>query len=349
MGLFHKKKSKTPEEIAAEMAEEAQQKDAASEKKESSVDTGNPKVDIELTRVKAQLEGLSEVRKANSERFSRIGEQIGELRGMILDTNRSISTIEVSATKAVDLVDSVHPEKLMIEVRKQDGKIEALKANIESNEALMKDLMAEIKKMREQLNFYKGVEQVIKLNDEVKKELSEIKKVEATIERHADKVETIFLEVSKKFTDFDRFNDVTKDMQATFKAIQTDFDRLKVEIQNRADRNEIIKLVSKFNDFEKHTSNILKLLDEKTRQSKKELDSKFGQMKEQLEKKAKVKLDIKEGAPEKDLKGAIKNIFRKDDKRIVDKKLEGEEEKPAEEKKENPEEKKEEQTEEKKE
>ena len=35
----------------------------------------------------------------------------------------------------------------MIEVRKQDGKIEALRASIDSNEAIMNDLMSEMKKM----------------------------------------------------------------------------------------------------------------------------------------------------------------------------------------------------------
>lgn len=298
MGLFGKKKeSLTPEQIAQKMSEEkAAQADSGEKKADFS--TGNPKIDITLTKITAQIEGLSENRKIVSDRFSRIGEQIGELRGMIVDTNKTISTIEVSSTKAVDLVESVQPEKLMVEMRKTDGKIEALKANIEANESLMRDLMGEIKKMRTQMSFYKGVEQVIKLNEEIKKEIAEGKKVQAVIERHSDKVETIFLEISKKFAEFDKFASVIKDMQATFKVFQTDFDKIKIQIDLKEGKKEFANLLAKFNDFEKHIGNLIKILDEKTRIQKKELDDKFKRIVVQLEKKANTKLDL-ESVPEK--------------------------------------------------
>src|SRR5689334_9433523 len=111
---------------------------AAVEEKKEDTATGNPKIDIEFAKIKGQLDSFAEVRKATTERFSRISEQMGELRGMIIDTNKAMGKVEVSSTKAIDLVESVHPEKLMIEVRKQDGKVEALRASIESNEAIMK-------------------------------------------------------------------------------------------------------------------------------------------------------------------------------------------------------------------
>ncbi len=148
MGLF-KKQPDRDDLIKQGIADAEAEAAAASQKEEKEVKTGNEKADIEFTKIYAQLESFAEIRKANSERFSRNSEQLGEVRGMIVDTNKAMSKIEVAATKAVDLVESVHPEKLMIEVRKQDGKVEALRANIESNEAIMKDLMGEVKKMRE--------------------------------------------------------------------------------------------------------------------------------------------------------------------------------------------------------
>lgn len=336
MGLFKKKeKSMTPEEIAKAMAEEKAGKDDDANKQKSEFDTGNPKVDMWLTRFKAQLDGLNENRKIVSDRFSRIGEQIGEVRSMVMDTNKTISTIEVSSTKAVDLVESVQPEKLMIEVRKMDGKIEGLRANIEANESLMKDLMGEMKKMRQQMNFYKGVEQVAKMNEEIKKEVAESKKVQAVIERHSDKVETIFLEVSKKFADFDKFNDTVKDMSGTFKVMQNDFDKIKVNLDLKATKKEFQNLVTKFNDFEKHTSNVVKLLDDKTQQSKKELDDKTKKMIDQLEKKADVKFDFSDKPKEKKSGGLFSKLKKKgkggeEDKPEEDKKIIKKGEEPAE-------------------
>jgi hypothetical protein len=245
------------------------------EEKKEDASTGNAKIDLELAKIKGQMDSFAEVRKATTERFSRISEQMGELRGMVIDTNKAMGKVEVSATKAVDLVESVHPEKLMIEVRKQDGKIEALRASIESNEAIMKDLMLELKKMRDRMGFYKGVEQVVAMNEEIKQELATMKRIEANIGRHADKVETVFLEVEKKFTEFDKFNDVTKDLDKQFKRLSSDFEKVRVKIEMKLERKDFIDLLDKFNDFEKHTTNLLKLLDERNKAARQEIDADF--------------------------------------------------------------------------
>jgi len=282
LGLFGGKKKSRDDIIADGIAQsEADAASSGQEKKDDSFSSGNAKVDIELTRIKAQLESLNEVRKANSERFSRMSEQMGELRGMIMDTNKTMSKIEVSATKAIDLVESVQPEKLMIEIRKQEGKAEALKANIESNEAMMRDLMEELKKMRQQMSFYKGIEQVIKLNDEVKGEILEIKKVEATIERHADKSESIFLDLEKKYAEFDKFQRTVDDIEKTFHAMQGDFDNIKLQLTSKAEKKEFGSLMDRFTEFERHTGNIMKLLDERSKHMKIELKESIKKIKKE--------------------------------------------------------------------
>lgn len=283
MGLFGKK-GKSRDELIAE-AQELNEEDVGTDEKKSEVSTGNGKIDIELTKIQGRLEGLDEVRKASSERFSRIAEQVGELRGMIMDTNKAMGKVEVSATKAVDLVESVHPEKLMIEVRKQDGKIESLRAAIESNDAIMKDVMLEMKKIRNKMDLYKGVEQVMQLNDEIKQELATIKKVEATIERHSDKVETIFVEVEKKFKDFEQFNSVVKDLDKSFKRLASDFEKVRAKVETKLDRKEFIDLLNRFNEFEQHTTNLMKLLDERNKTVRGDLEAQFKRLVQEYQKR----------------------------------------------------------------
>jgi hypothetical protein len=302
VGLFSKKPSRDDVIAQGQAAAVAEAAAGDTQKKEDTVSTGNAKLDIEMVKIKAQLDSFGEIRKANSERFSRIGEQMGELRGMVMDTNKTISKIEVSATKAIDLVESVQPEKLMIELRKMDGKIESLRANIESNETMMKDLMEELKKMRTQMNFYKGIEQVAKLNEEVKAEILEIKKVEATIERHADKGETIFLDMEKKFAEYEKFQSKVTDLDGTFHAIQNDFDKIKLGISTKADKKEIITLVDKFSEFEKHTSGVLKLLDERNKQGKQDIKDAIDKMKLVVAKKHGITLEDIEKAGVKEKK-----------------------------------------------
>lgn len=309
MGLFNRKKKEETKTAEAEETEEAP-------KEAVQTSSNDEKINLEFTKIKGQLEGFAELRAANSERFTRISEQVGELRGMIMDTNKSIGAIEVASTKAADLVESVQPQKLMVEIRKEDGKVEALKANIESNEALMKDLFSEMKKMRDQMNFYKGVEQVAKMNEDIKKDILQMKRTEATISGHADKVETIFLEINKKAADFDKFNDIVKELDRGFKTVSGDFEKIKVKLESKQDKSEFVDLLNKFKEFEKHTTNLIKLLDEQSKNIKYDINARFDQIVKQLEKKFNTSLDVKEvqRPADKPLGEKVKGIFKKEKK-----------------------------------
>ena len=285
MGLFKKKLSDEElikKNIEAQQAE-LEEKEAAKNKKED--DLGDSKLGVEVTKIKAQLEGLNEQRQAVNERFSRISEEMGEVRGMLMDTNKSVGNIEASATKAIDLVESVKPDQLMLEVRKQDSKIESLKAGIESSESLMRDMMKEVKEMRKKIDFYKGIEQVAKLNEEIKAELIQIKKIESVIDRHSNKVETIYIEVEKKYTEFDKFNDNVKDLKRNFDKLMNDFDKIKVKLEDKTDKKELVTLVNKFNDFEKHTTNLINLMDKRSKTTSDEINMNVKSMKNEIRKK----------------------------------------------------------------
>jgi chromosome segregation ATPase len=219
-------------------------------KKESSSSGGSTPADLakilpEIDRIKASIESFGEVRKGLTERITRISEQIGELRAMILDRDKTIQQVELKAVKASDLVESVHPDKLMIELQKEDAKFEALKANLEGNEAIMEKIMEELKETRKKLTFFKGLDEVVKLGEEVRKELVEIKKVEASIHADTDKVATIYAELRKKFQDIDMFKDSLQEIKINLEQNSKDVDFLKTKVTGLADKSELDKLVQR--------------------------------------------------------------------------------------------------------
>ncbi len=221
------------------------------------------KMGADVEKLKAQFSTFFELQKASNERFSRIQEQIGELRSMMIERDKDAQRLEAKATQAVDLVKTVQPDKFMVDLRRMDSKIEALKANMESNETVIKNTINEIKAMRDKIAVFSGMEQVIKMNDEVKGELMEIRKLQSTVERHADKVETIFTEMQKKTADFVRFGDVVKDLDKSFKHISADFDSIKVKITDFSTKKEHENLIAKFDDFEKYVGSLVSLLGSK--------------------------------------------------------------------------------------
>jgi len=245
--LKKKKKEEAPatEEKAEDAPKEKKQEKPLAEAVDSSGNRAVIKLSTEVDRIKASVEAFTEIRKSFTERFTRVSEQIGELRSMILERDKSIQEIELKAIKAADLVESVHPEKIMTMVQKQDAKTEALKANLEGNESIMDRVMEELKEAKKKIQFFRGVEEIVKLSEEVKKELIEIKKIESKIAINTDKVETIYAEMRKKFQIIDEFESKVNEMKVGIDQNTKDAGFLKDKIGGLAEKQEVEKLVNK--------------------------------------------------------------------------------------------------------
>jgi chromosome segregation ATPase len=256
--LFKKKDSE--EKKDAEDNEDSDDEDSNEETKENKpANSGTKndtnvsgdliKINTEIERIKVSVEGFAEVRKSFTERFSSISEQIGELRNMIFERDKNIQEIELKAIKAYDLLDSVHPEKIMSEVQKQDAKSEALKANLEGNEAIMDRIMEELKEAKKKIEFFRGVEEIIKLSEEVKSELIEIKKIESKIALNTDKVETIYAEMRKKYQDIDSFSSDLREMKVISEQNTKDIGYLKEKVAGFVSKDELEKLTNKVQKY----------------------------------------------------------------------------------------------------
>lgn len=211
-------------------------------------ETGNPAIDqlsVKIEKLNASFEAFSEIRKSFSERFNRVSEQIGELRAMILDRDKTIQMIELKAIKAADLVETVQPEKIMTSVQKQEAKIDALKANLEGNESIMDRVMEELKEVKKKVEFFRGIEEIVKLSEETKKELIEIKKIEARIALNTDKVDTIYGEMRNEFQKIDLFDSTLQEAKAGVEENMKGVQYVKDKISDLATKQDLEKLINK--------------------------------------------------------------------------------------------------------
>jgi hypothetical protein len=249
MGLFGKKKKEGEEESlappGAEPIEETPEEKKPEPKASSEGGMSLGQISVQIEKLNASVEAFTEVRKSFTGRFNRTSEQIGELRAMILDRDKNIQTIELKAIKASDLVETVQPEKIMTEVQKGGAKIEALKANLEGNEAIMSRVMDELKEVKKKVEFFRGIEEIVKLSEETKSELIEIKKVESRIAINTDKVDTIYAEIRKKFQDIEVFTSQLQELKAQGEQQEKDIQFLKDKIVGLASKDDLDKLVNK--------------------------------------------------------------------------------------------------------
>lgn len=274
MGLFSKKKKE----------EEAQEDDSDSSDSGSGSQSGGDAgmnvgaLTAEITKIKATLDSFKEIRKANSERFATINEQIGEIRGQVMDANRNMGVLEVKVAKAADLVESVHPDKLMIQVQKSDGKVEALRGLIESKDAMVQNIMQQLKEMRNQMKVFKGIEEVLKMNEEVKTEVMNMKKLTALVERHSDRVENVFVESQKTFKEFNELIGKMSIVQSQLKEVSGKVDKLDVKSATFIDKKQFEK---RMDDVEVLCKRMKSIADT-AETSMKGLSTGFGELKGEL-------------------------------------------------------------------
>ena len=281
MGLFSKKPKRVDPEKLNEILKAKEQKSSTEEQDSGFKGAGNVQgfnLEAEFTKLNARLQSIQEQQKVAGERFSRLNEQIGEVRAMVFDADKRYQQLEIKALKAIDMVETVQPDRLMIETQKQDGKIEALRASIEGNEIIMKNITEELRGMRKKLDFFKGIDQVTKMYDEVKSELADMKKMEATISRHADKVETIFGEFQKTFQEFGQYSDRLKGIEKQSQQTLKNLDEMKVKTLESVKKADFDKLVKKVDDFEKHASEAVELVNKRANQEVTDIKKAFNQL-----------------------------------------------------------------------
>ncbi len=253
MAIFKKKKKgeNISESLEAEdslppLEEKYKQKKGQVKKgKTKAAPTAKPipvNISIEIEKLKTQLEALSQTRIIFSERFSSISEQIGELRNMVVSQEQEFSELEVKSAKTNEVMAQLEPEKIMTEISKIDMRIEAIKGKMESNEAVNSMIMKELKDQRSRMALFKGVEDTIKLTQEVREDLTNIKKVEAAIELHSNKVEAMFIQMQERFSEFEKFKEMAEDTNSAFKEQIKEFDTIKVRFADLV-KTEDIKVV----------------------------------------------------------------------------------------------------------
>jgi hypothetical protein len=199
---------------------------------------------IELEKINARLEVMNSMIKSFNERFSLINQQIGEIRTMSVSNEKNLSLSNLDAKKVIELVKEVNPEKLRLDYRRADFKVETLAEKLESNKQFIDSIMEELKDLKRRANLFEGTDALLKLNEDVKKDLIEIQKTNSRVRMNADKSEQIFIELNKGFQENQKINQIITNLDTSYSGIKKEIEKLNLDYKN-------ILNVNDFNDFKK--------------------------------------------------------------------------------------------------
>jgi len=203
------------------------------------------RIKLEVEKINARLEAVNQWMGGYSERFSNLSERIGEIRTMAMSNEKLISKCSLDASRAMDLVNGVKPERLRLEYQRLDLKVSSFLEKLEAKKQYEQAIMNELKDLRQKAGIFIGTDGLLRLNEEVKRDLIEIQKLGARVRMDADKAEQIFIELKSGFAEVEKAEELTLTLHQNYSGLQKEVEKLKLDFSS------IIK-DSEFESFKKN-------------------------------------------------------------------------------------------------
>lgn len=209
---------------------------------------------LEIQKLTARIEALNAMINGYGERFSMISQQIGEVRAMNLSNEKLIGKVGMDSAKAIDIVREVKPDRLRLDYQKIDIKNQELQEKIASYKEFIDTIMTEIGDIKRKMGSFLQTEQLLKLNEEIKKDLFETQQVAGKAKMQADKTEQFFVEIRNSIADSQKLSQKVNNLETNYSGFIKDVQKIKIDFSNIVSKND-------FNDFKNTINNKFMLLD----------------------------------------------------------------------------------------
>src|SRR3989344_1098189 len=205
------------------------------------------KLNLELEKIRSRMEAMASLIQGYTERLSMMSQQIGEVRAMNLATEKSIAKLSTEASKAADIVKEVRPERLRVEYQKMDLKAQELFERIEANKQFADSVLEELKDVKRKMRNFLGTEELLKLNDDVKKDLIETQQLAARARLHADKTEQLFSEMRRGLAEAAKMNAQVATLDSSYSGIKKEVERLKIDFSKIVNQDDVASFKNNVN------------------------------------------------------------------------------------------------------
>lgn len=203
-------------------------------------------MNLEIQKIQARIEALNSLSKGLSERFSVVNQTLGELRAMNLSNEKAVAKLESLSAKAVGVVEEVKPERLRFDFQKIDMKVEQLAQKFESRQVFVDNLMEEVKDLRRKTGTFVGTDALLKLNEDVKKDLISTQQISARARMHADKAEQMFIEFNRGLAQSEKILGLVNNLDNNYGSLKKELEKMKLDYSNVATKNDILDVKKYF-------------------------------------------------------------------------------------------------------
>jgi len=195
-----------------------------------------------LDQLDATVTGLATLRETYDTRFTMLSEKIGEVRSMVLTQAKESADAKAKAERALMSLEGIKPEEFRAAIIKRDAEIEGIKAKLTTLNDMIRSLMDEVKEFRNMIAKFKGLETVIGMADDSRKNVIRIQQVRDQVEVMSDKVMSAFLEFQRRFKDVTDLGVKVAALDAQVRPLAKTVNQMDVLVKQSVTKAELSKL-----------------------------------------------------------------------------------------------------------
>ena len=181
------------EEYQVRMAEEE-----AAKGKEEEKGINLDELLLKTEKIEGKLASFEEARGRIDDRIMRVSEQVGEIRSMVLEREKSFGLLEGDFEMIKDAFEDIKPSEFSKELNKKEQAIMGVSVRVEKMEAILARLSEDVSEFRKLLDTIKSFENLVDVAREINEKISGINETKKYTERLAAKSESIFAELNKQ-------------------------------------------------------------------------------------------------------------------------------------------------------
>lgn len=153
---------------------------------------------LRLEKLNGKMDMVDRSRNDMNDRLTHLAEEIGELRTMMMERERTSDKVKSEFEIVKETVTDLRPERLKKTFEKTERDILENKAHIETIQTLLRALAEESKKVRRLMKRIKSFENLVDISYEMERKIARINEVRNYADIVVAKVENIFSELNEK-------------------------------------------------------------------------------------------------------------------------------------------------------
>jgi hypothetical protein len=203
---------------------------------------------LKTEKLEGKFDIISGYKDEFNERMAQMSEEIGELRSMILETERSFGKVEKDFEEIRGVVGDIEPLKVKKGFEKKEQEIMENLVKIEKLENLVKALEKEFQQSREIMEKVKSFDNLVDISKKINEKINKIEDIKKYSDRTAAKVQTIFSEITDKVNELQGQKEKIGKLDELTTEITQMLDEMSIKMKNAVDRKDLKEFKAEFEE-----------------------------------------------------------------------------------------------------